>query len=159
MDAPGTIGIRLSPYAMPAFFSSRYRRTPSPLERPNRLPPERAMPWICSAIFVGFSRSVSRVAGAAPRTSTPAVAPPSINTTVQPVGRAVRVWWPTLMPGTAVRVAFCAAAGVDACTTPPIVWSAPTSRQRRFGEPGRSSPELRTGSPERLALQSWPGVG
>src|SRR5476649_94068 len=58
----------------------------------------------------GLSRSVSRVAGALPRTSTPAVAPASVRITVQPVGRSVSVKWPTLMPGTAVSVAFAAPA-------------------------------------------------
>src|SRR6185369_15645542 len=94
--------------------------TPSPVERPNRLPPDRATPKICSTILTGLSRSVSRVAGAAPRTSTPAVAPDSIRTTVQPVGRSVSVWCPTLMPGTAVSVAFagvCAIAGLKPCAT------------------------------------------
>ena len=62
------------------------------------------MPKICWTIFDGLSRSVSRVAGAAPRTSTLAVAPDSISTTVQPVGRSVSVKWPTLMPGIAVSV-------------------------------------------------------
>ena len=42
--------------------------------------------------------------GAAPRTSTPAVAPLPVSTTVHPVGRSVYVKWPTLIPGTAVSV-------------------------------------------------------
>src|SRR6185295_13749769 len=56
--------------------------------------------------FTGLRRSVSRVPGAPPRTSTLATAPASVRITVQPVGRSVRVKWPTLTPGTAVRVAF-----------------------------------------------------
>ena len=67
---------------------------------------------ICTRL-PGRSRSVSRVAGAAPRTSTPAVAPASARITVQPVGRCASVKWPTLMPGTAVSV-LLALAGVCA---------------------------------------------
>ena len=39
-----------------------------------------------STLFTGFSRSVSRVPGADPRTSTPPTAPRSVRMTVQPVG-------------------------------------------------------------------------
>ena len=48
----------------------------------------------------GESSSVSRVPGAAPRTSTPATAPCGVSTTVQPVGRRVSVKWPTERPAT-----------------------------------------------------------
>ena len=42
--------------------------------------------------------------GAPPRCDTPPTAPsPSTRITVQPVGRSVSVWWPTLMPWTSVR--------------------------------------------------------
>src|ERR1022692_1094708 len=44
---------------------------------------------------MGLSRSVSREPGAAPRTSTPATAPRSKMTTVQPVGLRESVKWPT----------------------------------------------------------------
>ena len=46
--------------------------------------PRNSMPF---AEGMGFSKSVSRVPGAEPRTSTPAMAPFSASTTVQPVGR------------------------------------------------------------------------
>ena len=58
----------------------------------------------CSTAFSGESNSVSRVPGAAPRTSTPATAPSEVSTTVQPVGRRVSVWWPTRRPRTSVRL-------------------------------------------------------
>src|SRR6186713_2791993 len=54
----------------------------------------------------GPNRSVSLVPGAPPRCETPPMAPsPSTSTTVQPVGRSIRVWWPTLRPATVVRPA------------------------------------------------------
>ena len=46
---------------------------------------------------------MSRVPGAPPRTSTPATTPSApVRITVQPVGRSVSVWWPTVRPATAV---------------------------------------------------------
>src|ERR1700693_4695138 len=53
-------------------------------------------------VLVGLSRSVSRVPGAEPRTSTPAVAPFSKIRTVHPVGRRESVKCPTRMPCTSV---------------------------------------------------------
>ena len=55
-------------------------------------------------VFVGFKRSVSRVPGADPRTSTPAVAPVPNNNTVQPVGRRESVKCPTFTPCTSVML-------------------------------------------------------
>src|SRR5437773_121300 len=49
---------------------------------------------------MGFKRSVSRVPGAPPRTSTPAVAPASARMTVHPVGRRGSVKCPILIPAT-----------------------------------------------------------
>ena len=47
--------------------------------------------------------------------ATPPAAPsPSTRITVQPVGRSVSVWWPTLIPGTAVSVWLAPAAGAGA---------------------------------------------
>jgi hypothetical protein len=45
---------------------------------------------ICTEL-VGFSTSVSRVPGAPPRTSTPPVVSSFKMTTVQPVGRSLKV--------------------------------------------------------------------
>ena len=68
-------------------------------------------------MFIGASKSVSRVPGA-PRTSTPPTAPLSTSTTVQPVGRSESVKCPTLMPGIAVSpTAWRAEAPVGAATT------------------------------------------
>ncbi len=65
--------------------------TPEAASRPNALPPASRTACTCSTMFIGSSRSVSRVPGAAPRTSTPPVAPASAMMTVQPVGRRVSV--------------------------------------------------------------------
>ena len=57
--------------------------------------------------LTGASRSVSRVPGAEPRTSTPATAPSSPqSTTVQPVAACTSVEWPTIRPATSVSVPF-----------------------------------------------------
>src|SRR3954471_4835700 len=61
------------------------------------------MAWTFWTRLTGLRRSVSRVPGAPPRTSTLATAPASVRMTVHPVGRSVSVWWPTLIPETAVR--------------------------------------------------------
>ena len=129
--AAGTIGtLIVPPYALkPMFFSSRYRTMPLRASRPNALPPESEIAKICCTRFTGFRRSVSADAGAAPRTSTPAVAPPSTRIAVQPVGRSVRVKWPTLTPGTAVSVKF--AGGV--CARPTALANATTTTTCRIG--------------------------
>src|SRR4029079_13974843 len=82
------------------------RRTPSAAARPNALPPVSTTASTRSTRLRGSSRSVSRVPGAPPRTSTPATAPPSgARTTVVPVSQpgSVRVACPTLIPPTSVR--------------------------------------------------------
>ncbi len=55
-------------------------------------------------MFAGCSRSVSRVPGPPPRTSTAALVPTGGMTTVVPVShpRPVRWWWPTAMPAMSV---------------------------------------------------------
>src|SRR6266545_94897 len=77
--------------------------TPLAASRPKALPPDRTIAFTFCTWLTGLSRSVSRVPGAPPRTSTLATAPVSVRITVHPVGRSVRVKWPTLIPGTAVR--------------------------------------------------------
>src|SRR4249919_1142173 len=59
---------------------------------------------MASTMFAGCSRSVSRVPGPPPRTSTAAVVPTGGTTTVVPVSqpRPVRWWCPTAMPATSV---------------------------------------------------------
>ena len=76
-----------------------------PSRRRGRTPsrPESTIAWTCSTVLTGSRRSVSRVPGAPPRTSTPQTAPASASTTVQPVGRRESVKWPTRSPATSVR--------------------------------------------------------
>src|SRR5262245_32153608 len=76
--------------------------TPAAVSNPKALPPERTIACTLSTVLIGFRRSVSRVPGAEPRTSTPATAPVSYRTTVQPVGLRDSVKCPTLIPSTSV---------------------------------------------------------
>src|SRR5579871_3492179 len=96
------MGTTCAPTWMPSPRSSRNRITPLAASRPKALPPESKIACTCCTVLVGCSRSVSRVPGAEPRTSTPAVAPFSKSRTVQPVGRRASVNCPTLMPCTSV---------------------------------------------------------
>ena len=66
-------------------------RRPCAASRPKALPPESTMALTFCTWLTGSSRSVSRVPGAPPRTSTLATAPVSVRMTVQPVGRSVSV--------------------------------------------------------------------
>src|SRR5579871_1959615 len=117
--------------------SSRYRITPLAASSPKALPPERRMACAFSTAFVGDSRSVSRVPGAEPRTSTPAVAPASHKITVHPVGRSLSVWCPTLNPGTSVM-------------EPP--WGiASSAASSPYATEGRAAPK---GKPTRLRVNS-----
>ena len=54
-------------------------------------------------MFSGLRRSVSRVAGPPPRTSTPAVAPFSHRMTVQPVAASTLLAWPIFTPRGTIR--------------------------------------------------------
>src|SRR5690606_12476312 len=75
--------------------------TPAAAARPKALPPVSRMAWIRSTRESGRSKSVSRVPGAGPRTSTQATAPSGGNsTTVQPVIPTGSPAWPTCTPGT-----------------------------------------------------------
>ena len=85
------MGTKATPTSKPIFFSSRYRITPEAASSPNALPPVSTIACTLSTMLIGLSRSVSRVPGAAPRTSTPPVAPASAMMTVHPVGRRVSV--------------------------------------------------------------------
>src|SRR5688500_20332641 len=67
------------------------------------------MAWTRSTRFRGSSRSVSRVPGPPPRTSTPPTAPSGgARTTVVPVSQpsSTRSVWPTRIPATSV-IASC----------------------------------------------------
>src|SRR3990170_6153454 len=59
---------------------------------------------VCTRL-TGSSRSVSRVPGAPPRTSTPPTAPLRHRITVQPVRASASCAWPTSIPDTSV-IAF-----------------------------------------------------
>src|SRR5713101_2578712 len=82
--------------------SSRYFMTPLAASRPYALPPVSTTASTCSTRFSGCSSSVSRVAGAPPRTSTPPTATVSHRITVQPVAASRFVSCPTRMPGMSV---------------------------------------------------------
>ena len=71
--------------ANPISCSLRYCMTPLLDSRPKALPPLNTTAWTSSTIFLGFNKSVSRVAGPPPRTSTPATAPSFEMMTVHPV--------------------------------------------------------------------------
>ncbi len=60
---------------------------PHAASNPKAEPPESMTPCTSCTVLDGFSKSVSRVAGAAPRTSTPHTAPAGATTNVQPVPR------------------------------------------------------------------------
>ena len=80
-----TMGTMVGPTGRPMPRRSSSRAAPEAASRPKAEPPESITAWILSTVFSGFSRSVSRDAGAAPRTSTPAVAPCGATIAVQPV--------------------------------------------------------------------------
>src|SRR6187431_1187271 len=74
--------------------------TPFAAASPYALPPVRTTAWTRSMTVVGCNRSVSRVPGPPPRTSTPPTAPPRASTTVVPVSQPSlsAVWWPISNP-------------------------------------------------------------
>src|SRR5947209_3746971 len=74
--------------------------TPSAAANPNALPPARTIAFAWSTSVPGRQRSISRVAGADPRTSTPTTAPASQRTTVTPVSASRSPACPATMPGT-----------------------------------------------------------
>ena len=104
--AAGTIGTTASPTGNPTPSPSKKRITPSAAAKPYALPPDSTTACTLATLASGLSRSVSRVPGPPPRTSTPAIAPPLVNTAVQPVEPEACVQCPTRIPGTAVNVEF-----------------------------------------------------
>ena len=102
--AAGTMGKRPTATSKPTPRSSSQRTAPVAASSPHALPPASMMACTLSTRLEGWSKSVSRVPGAAPRTSTPATAPSRVMMTVQPVGRRVSVKWPTSMPATRVML-------------------------------------------------------
>src|SRR5919112_2794821 len=98
--------MRATPMSRPTPCSSRKRTTPSTAASPKALPPVRSRAWVGRTAPTGPRRSVSRVPGEEPRTSTPTTAPswPSKRMAVQPVAASLCVAWPTNTPGTSQRL-------------------------------------------------------
>ena len=97
-----TMGTRPQPTSrpMPCFSSSL--AAPEAASRPKADPPLNTTACTSSTVFSGLSRSVSRDAGAAPRTSTPPTAPSGATIAVHPVPPARSVKCPNLNPGISV---------------------------------------------------------
>ena len=93
--AAGTIGTTLPPTGNPTPSPSKNRMTPSAAAKPYALPPDSTTACTLSTLASGLSKSVSRVPGPPPRTSTPATAPLRVNTAVQPVEPEACVQCPT----------------------------------------------------------------
>src|SRR5215204_3902845 len=106
--------MRATPTSRPTPFSSRKRTTPSAAASPNALPPVRRRACVPRTAPMGPRRSVSRVPGEEPRTSTPTTAPSGFSkrTAVQPVVASSSVAWPTRTPGTSQRLSGMLGSGV-----------------------------------------------
>src|SRR5258706_13048295 len=76
--------------------------TPEAASKPKAEPPASITAWTFPTRLMGLSKSVSRVPGAPPRTSTPAGAPLRHKITVHPVTASSFCAWPTSIPGTSV---------------------------------------------------------
>ena len=88
MQAVGTIGTRPAMVSWPRPRSSHQRMTPDAASRPKALPPLSSSAVTSATEASGPSRSVSRVAGPPPRTSTAPTVPGGGRITVQPVPAA-----------------------------------------------------------------------
>ena len=86
--APVTIGTCAPASSNPMPRSDSASITPQDASRPKALPPDRMTACTSCTMFSGLRRSVSRVAGPPPRTSTPHTAPSGATITVQPVPAA-----------------------------------------------------------------------
>ena len=109
--AAGTIGTRScgsGPTGQPAPASYAAAATPSAADSPNALPPASTTASTAETRLRGSSRSVSRVPGPPPRTSTPPTVPGGGTTTVTPVSQpgSSRVVWPTRTPATSVMASW-----------------------------------------------------
>ena len=112
ITAAGTIGTTscsAGPTEKPTRRPSRNAITPEAAASPYALPPVRQIACTSLTVEVGCNRSVSRVPGPPPRTSTPPTVPRGSNTTVVPVDhpRLKRDACPTRIPGTSVRQPPC----------------------------------------------------
>ena len=100
MQLEHTIGTRVGPTGRPMPRASSSRAAPLAASRPNAEPPDSMTAWTTSTVFSGRSRSVSRLAGAPPRTSTPPVAPAGAMMAVHPVPASGFVQCPKRKPST-----------------------------------------------------------
>ena len=80
-----TMGTLPTPTSRPMPRSSSSCMAPEAASSPKAEPPESTTACTRSTVFSGLSKSVSREAGAAPRTSTPPTAPLGATMAVQPV--------------------------------------------------------------------------
>src|SRR5262245_20234015 len=92
----------MSPMAKPRPRSRSSACTPAPASRPKAEPPDSTTASMRSAVRCGSSRSVSRVAGAPPRTSTATVAGSAKTIAVTPEARRASSACPTRTPATSV---------------------------------------------------------
>ena len=99
--------------------------TPSAAASPNALPPVSTTAWTRSTALRGSRRSVSRVPGPPPRTSTPPTAPPvRASTTVVPDSQPSPGGWRPDPDAGHVDEALAGPGAVGAC-------GAPTGQERR----------------------------
>src|ERR1700734_2161759 len=87
ITAAGTIGTTPPAIATPRSCSSSQRVTPSAADNPKALPPAINTASTYRTLLAGSSRSVSRVPGAPPRTSTAPTVPGGVRTTVTPLAQ------------------------------------------------------------------------
>ena len=98
--AEHTMGTTVGPTGKPMPRRSSSRAAPEDASSPNAEPPDSTTAFTWSTVSSGLSRSVSRDAGAPPRTSTPPVAPFGHTITVHPVSPSRSVQWPKRNPST-----------------------------------------------------------
>ena len=106
--APETMGTTPTPTSSPMPLRSSSSATPQDAARPYADPPERTTALRVWTVSSGRRRSVSRVAGAPPRTSTPPVAPLGHTMTVQPVPALALVVCAAKIPGIWVMLSMLA---------------------------------------------------
>ena len=98
-QAEETIGTMPTPTSRPTPLRSSSSAAPEAAARPYAEPPESMTQWRTFTVSSGLRRSVSRVAGAPPRTSTAPVAPFGQTMAVHPVPASASVACPARKPG------------------------------------------------------------
>ena len=102
-----TMGTSALSTGKPMPRSASSSMTPVDDAKPNALPPESTTACTDSIMFSGLSKSVSRVAGPPPRTSTPQTAPAGATSTVQPVPIRGSSAWAVRKAGRSAIEAVC----------------------------------------------------